>query len=93
MIETFILVIVFGMGFWFIFSPLFLSEEVIDEEDSFTPFVSGEDLFLRKENVLSALRDLRLDHATHKISQEDFEQMENEVLKDGAHVLRQMDQK
>ncbi|OGQ07527.1 MAG: hypothetical protein A3G32_01225 [Deltaproteobacteria bacterium RIFCSPLOWO2_12_FULL_40_28] len=85
-IEIIAIMIIFGAGLWFLFSPLAKNDT---DEISLSTF--QEDLALRKANVIAGLKDLKLDRALNKVSEEDFKEMENEAMNEGATLLKQID--
>jgi len=55
------------------------------------PVAEAEALLAERENILSALRDLDFDHATGKITTEDYTPQRAKLVAEGAAVLRQLD--
>jgi RNA polymerase subunit RPABC4/transcription elongation factor Spt4 len=51
----------------------------------------ADPLLAERESVLTALRDLDFDHATGKITDEDYAPQRAQLVAQGAHVLRQLD--
>lgn len=85
MIESFIAVILFAFGLWYVGSPLFSQEK----GEFINP--ATDDLRLKNETVLSTLRDLELDYALRKISDEQYQELKNQAYEERAEILRKID--
>lgn len=88
MIESLLIVLIFGLALYFIGSPLF-SE--VKEEAGQKGNLSRHYL-LRKKEVMDSLKDLELDRNLQKISEEDFKQLYNQTMEEGAEVLKKLDE-
>jgi hypothetical protein len=71
----------------FIIAQPFLEKGRVPRE----PVTEVEALLAERENILSALRDLDFDHATGKITTDDYTPQRAKLVAEGAEVLRQLD--
>ncbi len=85
MIESLIAVIIFSLTLWFVGSPLFKKEE-----ETLISSVN-DNLRLKKETVLSTIRDLELDFALKKISDDQYQELKNQAYQEGAEILKKID--
>lgn len=56
------------------------------------PTTEIDDLLVRREQVLSSLRDLDFDYSTGKINDEDYTRQRERLMQTGVAVLKQLDQ-
>ena len=90
MIESFIIVFIFGLGLMLIGSPLFATTD--DEIKSSNKNVSRH-YMLKKNEVLDSLKDLELDHNLNKVSDEDFKELYAQTMEEGVEVLKKLEGK
>ena len=86
--AAFCLIILFAGCVWYVGAPLYWATSGSKSKTASKPL---EDLHLRKDEVLSTLKELDLDHRMKKISDEDFESVYAETFEKGKTLLQQIE--
>jgi len=88
-LAIFITVIIFAASIWYLASPLL--EKVASENMVHPSKQSLNELSLKKEEILSSLKDLELDHQLKKISDEDYKEEYQNTFNEGTEILKDID--
>ena len=89
MTLPFILCSILGLvSAWFLIAPHLKASDynAPEKEDA-----RRQSLLEEKERLIQIIRDLELDHATHKISDEEFEVMNSRLRFDLVETLKQLE--
>ncbi|EKD41760.1 MAG: hypothetical protein ACD_73C00543G0002 [uncultured bacterium] len=85
--ATFFLVVVFCFILWFLLEPLFRKDLAAQVEVSHDTM----NFEIRKQLVMESLKDLELDHQSHKMDDVDYKEMKQEMVSEGVHVMKELD--
>lgn len=88
-IEILITVFIFGFALFYLGVPLIYSKEGARSEGGERGQL--EELRLKKEEVLSSIKDLELDHRMKKISDKDYQELYQETFQEGTKLLEEID--
>lgn len=86
--ETFFMLLIFAVCFWYLGTPLLRREKEILGED---PQREADNLKSQKEEVLLSLKEIELDYRMKKISEEDYKEQYAETFEEGKTILKRMD--
>ena len=89
-IETMTSVALFAVTLILLLSPLFGADEGIGEQKQ---EIDRQNLSKQKETLFASIKDLELDHQLKKVSDEDFRELYDDALLEGAGLMKKMDQK
>lgn len=89
-LELIFATLVFVAVVWFLADPFFNTSAPVCSKIS--KEFGAEDLVLRKQEIISSLKDLELDHAMKKMSDSDFDAAYRETMVEGALVLKKMEE-
>lgn len=89
-IETIISVLLFSFSLIYLLWPLFGAEEGISKGEA---EIDRGNLLAQKETLLASIKDLELDHSLKKVSDEDFKELYDDALLEGAGLVKRMEKK
>lgn len=81
--------IIFLAAFYYLAQPFLTSKRI--EKFAFQSPDQKEDLLLKKNEIISCIKDIEFDHQLKKISDEDFKQLYQETFNEGTEILRNLD--
>jgi rRNA maturation endonuclease Nob1 len=83
-----IVVLIVASSFWYILSPLTSKKKIVDPINQDHRI---EILESKKSEILLTLKDLKADHFSGKISDQDYEKFYQESMNEGALVLKEIE--
>lgn len=89
MISILIIVIIFAVSVWYLGTPLISKVSSTRRDENARHRL--EDLKLRREEIVSALEDLEMDHELKKISDEDYNSVSQETIGEKKEILKKME--
>jgi hypothetical protein len=90
MSAVLLLVLAAAAAAW-VATPLFRRDALDPEESSLAPLDELRELHARQQMLLASLRDAADDHATEKISDEDYRALEARLSAEAIDVMRRLD--
>lgn len=87
-LESIIVVMLFSLSVWYLAKPWWETDK---QPSVSTDSYVRSDLLLRKEEVLATLSDLKLDRDMKKISEEEFRDVFDASVAEGAEILKRID--
>ncbi len=89
-IDSIISVAIFAIVLIVLISPLFGVEEGISEQKQ---EIDRQNFAKQKETLFASIKDLELDHQLKKVSDEDFRELYDDALLEGAGLMKKMEKK
>lgn len=89
-IDSIISVAIFAVALIVLISPLFRAEEGISEQKQ---EIDRQNFLKQKETLFASIKDLELDHQLKKVSDEDFRELYDDALLEGAGLMKKMEKK